>query len=98
MVDKVKELYSKYPFQENLLNQRMEMFDRNKDIKAEFEYWIETNEYLEDECVEVEGYTAKKIALMSKYTNGETAFVLLVELRENPDKALKQIREGFNMV
>lgn len=45
----------------------------------------------------VEGYTAEKLASMSPYLDGEGAFMLLIELKENPDKAKKRIAEGFKM-
>lgn len=48
-------------------------------------------------AVSEEGYTAKKLAGMSKYLNGEGAFMMLIELRENPEKALAQIQDGFKL-
>ena len=46
----------------------------------------------------VEGYSAKQISEMSKYMIGEGAFVMLIELRENPESALKKIKNGFRMI
>ena len=43
----------------------------------------------------MEGYTAKKLSELSEYLDGDGAFVLLIELRENPDKARKRITNGF---
>ena len=48
-------------------------------------------------AVEIEGYTAEKLAEMSKYLNGDGAFMMLIELRENPKKAHERIAEGFKM-
>ena len=43
----------------------------------------------------MEGYTAKKLSELSEYLNGDGAFVLLIELRENPEKAHRRIMQGF---
>ena len=78
-----------------LLKQKIAIFDRHKDIASEFEKWITTNEYVTENAVCVEGYTAKQLAETSEYLNGEGAFVMLVELREKPPKASEQISKGF---
>lgn len=77
-----------------LLSKKVELFERNPDIAKEFEYWIK-NKSFKSEGIEEQGYSAEKIASLSEYMNGEGAFTLLVELRENPDKGLKRIHEGF---
>lgn len=74
------------------------MFERNADIKREFEHWIKTKEFFENEQVVVQRYSAKQISEMSKYMIGEGAFVMLIELRENPENALKKIKNGFRMI
>ena len=78
-----------------LLKKKMAAFAKHPDIAAEFEYWISYQKYLDG--VSVEGYTAKNIAALSPYMNGEGAFQLLIELRENPDKAKKRINVGFKL-
>ena len=78
-----------------LLKKKMAAFAKHPDIAAEFEYWISNQKYLDG--VSVEGYTAKNIAALSPYMNGEGAFQLLIELRENPDKAKKRINDGFKL-
>ena len=45
----------------------------------------------------VESYSAKDLAQTSIFLDGEAAFVFLIELRENPEKALKQIAKRFKM-
>ena len=72
-------------------------YGRNPDIAAEFEYWIDTGNFKEEPCVKEQGYTAKTIAALSPLMNGASAFSLLVELRENPVKALNRIKEGFSL-
>ena len=79
-----------------LVKQKLEKFDRNTDIEKEFEYWIENKQYKTD-AVEIEGYTAQKLSQLSKYLVGEGAFILLIELRESPDKAHKMIARGFKV-
>ena len=80
-----------------ILQQRMDKLEKNLDIQKEFEYWIEKKEYVQDNCVTIEEYTAKDIAALSKLLDGEGAFMLLIELRENPEKAKKRIKEGFKI-
>lgn len=78
-----------------LLKKKMAAFAKHTDIAAEFEYWISNKKYLDR--VSVEGYTAKSIASLSPYMDGEGAFQLLIELRENPNKAKKRIGAGFKL-
>lgn len=80
-----------------LMKQKLDKFQRNKDIASEFEYWITNKKYLENNCVLEQGYTAKKIAEISSLLDGEAAFLLLIELREEPEKGLKRIRSGFKL-
>ncbi len=98
MVDLVKDYYERAAISENMKKKKNQMFERNTDIKREFEHWIKTKEYLENEQVIVQGYSAKQISEMSKYMIGEGAFVMLIELRENPENALKKIKNGFRMI
>lgn len=97
-MDKIIETYYRQaPINAFLLKQKMEKFSRNPDIKREFAYWIENKTFAEDAIV-VEGYTAEKLASLSEYLMGEGAFLLLIELRECPEKAIKRIKKGFNML
>lgn len=48
-----------------------------------------------DNGIKERGYTARRLASISEYLSGEGAFIMLIELRENPDKALKKIKGGF---
>ncbi len=79
-----------------LLKQKMSKLQRNADIMKEFEYWIEHKAYLQ-KGISVEGYTARSLADLSAYTDGEAAFMLLIELREAPDRALRRIKSGFKI-
>ena len=79
-----------------LLKQKLNKFSRHKDIQKEFEYWIIHQEYIRG-GISVEGYTAKSLAALSEYVDGEAAFMLLIELRDAPHKALRRIKSGFKL-
>ena len=42
----------------NLLDGKIEKFEKNEDIANEFAYWIENKKYQSDNCVIINGYTA----------------------------------------
>lgn len=79
-----------------LLKQKMSKLQRNADIMKEFEYWIEYKTYLQ-KGISIEGYTAQSLADLSAYIDGEAAFMLLIELREAPARALQRIKSGFKI-
>lgn len=93
----IEEYYSKAKVMPLLLKTKLAKFDKNSDIASEFEYWIVNKQYKETNCIVVEGYTAKKLSKLSPYLDGEGAFILLIELRENPSKALEKISNGFKI-
>ena len=78
-----------------LLKRKMSKFEKHKDIAAEFEYWIRNGKYVHDSPVEIEGYTAEKIAREISNLDGEGTFIMLIELREDPQKALNKLKNGF---
>ena len=80
-----------------IIKQKMEKLERNTDILTEFEHWIQSKNYVNDGCVTVNGYTAEKLAALSEFIDGEGAFMLLIELREAPDRAMRRISNGFVM-
>lgn len=96
MKQTVIDYYSQTELVPYLLKQKMDKLERNEDICNEFEYWILNKEYKPNGLV-VNGYSAQKLAGLSRFLDGEGAFMLLIELRENPDKALKQIQQGFKL-
>ena len=93
----IEEYYKSANIKPFLLKQKMEKFKKHADIATEFEYWIQNKKYSNDNVVTIEGYTAQSIAVLSKLLNGEGAFMLLIELRENPAKALARIEKGFKV-
>lgn len=90
----IEEFYKNSGTPSFLLSKKLSGFNMHPDIASEFEYWIIHKEFKND-GVEEYGYTAKNLASLSEYLHGEGAFVLLIELRENPEKALRRIKSGF---
>ncbi len=91
----IRAYYEKTGIPAILVNKKMELFEKHQDIASEFEYWLQNKSYSKDNCVMVENYTAEKLAKLSDLLDGEGAFSLLVQLREDPKKALKRIEAGF---
>lgn len=91
----IKNFYKTAGVMPILIDNKLDLLDRNKDIKEEFEYWICNNTYTDN--VNVGGYTASKLAGISPYLKGEGAFMMLIELRENPERAKKRIEKGFQI-
>lgn len=95
MLSKIESYYKHAGVASFLLKGKLQRLSSHPDILAEFAEWIDTQAYREENCVVVEGYTAKSIAAMSKYMDGEGAFMLLIELREAPQRAHRRIKSGF---
>lgn len=93
----IEEYYAKTQLPTPLLKSKLNKLEKHPDIKEEFEYWILNNTYKTDSCIEIEGYTAATLARLSNFIDGEGSFMLLVELRDNPDKALSRIKSGFKL-
>ena len=94
MSTRIESFYKENNIPTVLLKQTLDKFNRHSDIAKEFEHWIEHKSYLKDGCV-VNGYSAEKLAELSEYLKGEGSFIMLIELREEPEKAIKRIQEGF---
>ena len=95
MNDIIRQFYEKSNLPKPIVEQKVATFSRHSDIAEEFEQWITDRTYKAQGAVTVEGYTAKKLSELSEYLDGDGAFFLLIELRENPDKAHKRIMQGF---
>jgi hypothetical protein len=93
----IEEYYNQADVMPLLINQKMSKLQKHEDILKEFEYWIESKSYKTEDTVTVNEYTAQKLAELSEFIDGEGAFMLLIELRENPDRAMRRISEGFRM-
>ena len=97
MMNIIRSYYEKTGIPTIMINKKLASFEKNPDIAKEFEHWLQTKEYTIENCVTVENYTAEKISKLSEFMDGEGAFSLLIQLRENPQKALKRIKDGFVM-
>ena len=80
-----------------LISTKIEKLQKHSDILSEFEYWIENGAYKKENCVSIDGYTAQKLSELSEFIDGESVFMILIELRENPEKAMRRISDGFKM-
>ena len=98
MISTIKEYYAKNNISTVLLSRKLNRYERNKDIGLEFCQWIKTGKFVPaGVCVEIEGYSAEKLANLSPFLNGDGAFEMLIDLRENKEKALRQIADGFKI-
>ena len=95
MNDIIRQFYEKKNLPKPIVEQKVAAFGRHSDIAEEFEQWITDRTYKSQDAVTIEGYTAKKLSELSEHLNGDGAFVLLIELREHPEKARKRITNGF---
>jgi len=93
----IEEYYNQADAMPLLISQKMSKLQRHGDIQKEFEYWIENKTYISEDTVTVNNYTAQKLAALSEFIDGEGAFMLLIELREHPEKAMRRISDGFRM-
>lgn len=93
----IREYYETTKLPSMMIDRNVAMFDKHPDIKKEFEHWIQTKEYIVDNAVSAEKYTAKSLSEMSEFLDGEGAFSMLIQLRETPELALKKISRGFKI-
>ena len=91
----IREYYEEAGVQPFLFEEKIQKLNNNSDILQEFEDWIQNHKYVDG--IKVEGYSASEIASLSPYLEGEGTFMLLIELRENPEKAKKRIENGFKI-
>ena len=91
MSEIIKNFYKENNLPNPLWAQKLKKFEQHKDIADEFEYWIKERKYKDAGAVTVEGYTAKELSELSEYLNGDGAFMMLIELREDPKKARDRI-------
>lgn len=97
MLSQIKKYYESVGVNPLLLKKKLAKFEKHPDIAAEFAYWIECGEFKENHCVTVASYTAKSLASLSKFLCGEGSFMLLIELRDDPERAKKRIADGFTL-
>ncbi len=95
MNDVIEKFYKDNDIMPLLLEQKLRLFGKNRDIAEEFEYWIQTGKYVSNNPVIIEGYTAAKLAEEVENLEGEGAFIVLTELRDDPQRAMNKIKEGY---
>lgn len=95
MMKVIREYLTKANVPEVIIRKKMIAYGKHLDIAKEFEDWILTKKYADKNCVEVENYSAKELAELSEFLDGEGAFSMLIQLREKPNQALRKIKDGF---
>lgn len=81
---------------EVVINKFAKSFYNNPDIASEFEYYIKTSKFIEENPINESGYTAKR--LYEEYKNKLSivgVFSMLITLRETPERGLKIISDNF---
>ena len=94
MSEIIKSYYLENSISPDLIEKKIKRFNEHQDIAKEFELWIQNREYKNDGLC-IEGYNAKDLSKKSKYLDGEGAFMMLIELREHPEKAIERLSRGF---
>ena len=64
-------------------------------IRREFEEWLAKRQYRKDGAMEVDGWTAERVAKEAPALDGIGAFNFLVTLRDEPEVAKEIIAKGF---
>lgn len=79
-------------YSEEELNQYLKPFYINRDITGEFADWIQTKKFNENNPVNEQGYTIKKLfELYSTKLDAKDIFSIMLKLRKNPEQTLKDI-------
>ncbi|MDR2590531.1 MAG: hypothetical protein LBC71_06060 [Oscillospiraceae bacterium] len=69
--------------------------EKHDDIRSELEYWLEKREYLQDNPIVIEGYSAKDIIKLAPFMDGVGVYNFMITLRERPESGKKIIADGF---
>ncbi len=95
-MDTIRKYYENAGLNLNDIERKLSIFEKHPDITEEFKNWIEANEYSID-GIKIEGYSAQQLAGLSPLLEGEGAFLMMIELREHPKKAINRIERGFKL-
>lgn len=71
------------------------LFEKHNDICAELEHWIEQKEYVVNNALTIDGYTAEAISKLAPFMDGVGVYNFMITIRERPDIAKKIIADGF---
>jgi len=66
-----------------------------EDIRDEFINWLETRDFDFESPVIIEGYTAKQIFEIEPSLDAAGIYNFMVTLREQPEKGMEYIKNGF---
>ena len=77
-----------------LASQMCDKFEKHPDIMKELVNYIQTGEFLAENSVTVEGYTAKMLK-ETTYLKPVGAFNYLIYLRNKPEIALENLKKGL---
>jgi hypothetical protein len=69
--------------------------EKHHDIRVELENWLEKREYLQNNQLTIEGYTAEAISKLAPFMDGVGVYNFMVTLRERPNNAKSIIAAGF---
>ncbi len=87
-----KYLSNNSKYSEEELNQYLKPFYINRDITGEFADWIQTKKFEEKNPISEQGYTIKKLfELYSSKLEAKDIFLIMINLRKNPEQTLKDI-------
>lgn len=73
----------------------LKKISKYEDIRKDFESWLKERKYRKSGAVEVEGWTAEKVAKEVPDLDGIGAFNFLVTLRDEPEKAKEIVENKF---
>lgn len=65
------------------------------DIAEEFCYWLDNRQYKKENMLIINGYSAEDIGSIAKNMDVSGVYNFMVTLRDNPDRAIQTIRDGF---
>lgn len=96
-VGRIKEYLNEKGLSDVVIKQLTKNYYDNPDIANEFEFWIRTKKFIENNPVIESGYTAKKLFdEFNDKLNISGIFSMLITLRNHPEKGLKYIDDNFS--
>lgn len=95
-VGKIKNYLKSKELTDVVINNLTKPYYKHPDIANEFEYYIRTSNFVDENPIVESGYTAKR--LYEEYKDKldiSGVFAMLITLRENPEEGLKTIANNF---
>lgn len=80
---------------DNTVNKHLSDFEANPDLANEFCEWIDTRVYNTNNPIVIEGYSANDIYSKATYLDGLKVYSLMIKLRNNPERTVKEIENGM---